>query len=81
MEYIISKQWKRIASVVKNILQTKNRSMLSSTCAICGKKKLTFVKNQEIHKFSNKFKMSKLFKKCLLTGEKIARFAFKTARI
>ena len=81
MEYIISKQWKRIASVVKNILQTKNRSMLSSTCAICGKKKLTFIKNQEIHKFSNKFKMSKLFKKCLLTGEKIARFAFKRARI
>ena len=80
MEYI-SKQWKRIASVVKNILQTKNRSMLSSTCAICGKKKLTFIKNQEIHKFSNKSKMSKLFKKCLLTGEKIARFAFKTARI
>ena len=52
--------------------------MLSSTCAICGKKKSTFIKNQEIHKFSNKFKMSKLINKCLLTGEKIARFAFKS---
>ena len=78
MEYIISKQWKRITSVVKNILQTENGSMLSSTCAICGKKKSTFIKNQEIHKFSNKFKMSKLINKCLLTGEKIARFAFKS---
>ena len=52
--------------------------MLSSTCAICGKKKSTFIKNQEIHKFSNKFKMSKLINKCLLTGEKISRFAFKS---
>ena len=47
-------------SVVKNILQTKiqaseklkqNRLMLLSNCAVCGKKKLTFIKNKELHNF------------------------------
>ena len=31
----------------------KNRLMLLSNCAICGKKKLTFIKNQELHTFNN----------------------------
>ena len=31
----------------------KNRSMLLSNCAICGKKKLIFIKNQELHNVNN----------------------------
>ena len=49
-------QWKSIASVVTKILRKKikiqaleknkqNSLMLLSNCAICGKKKLTFIKN------------------------------------
>ena len=52
------KTWKRIVSVVKNVPKTKiwtvrktkeNRLFLS----ICGKKKLTFTKIQELHNFDN----------------------------
>ena len=33
-----------------SVRKTKqNRLMLLSTCAICGKKKLTFIKNKELH--------------------------------
>ena len=47
-------------SVVKNIQKTKiqmlkktkqNRLMLLSNCAVCGKKKSTFIKNKELHNF------------------------------
>ena len=59
VEYIMQKQSKPIVSVVRNILiknsnvrRTKqNRSMLLSNCAVCGKKKSTFIKNKEIHNF------------------------------
>ena len=61
VEYIIQKQWKPIVSVVKDILLTKiqvseklkkkKRLMLFSNCAVCGKKKSTFIKNKELHNF------------------------------
>ena len=45
--------------------------MLSSNCAACGEKKLTFVKNQKINNISNdQFKMNKFIDKFLLTGDK-----------
>ena len=55
----MQKQSKPIVSGVRNILiknsnvrRTKqNRSMLLSNCAVCGKKKSTFIKNKEIHNF------------------------------
>ena len=31
----------------------QNRLMLLSNCAICGKKKSTFIKNQELRNFDN----------------------------
>ena len=35
-----------------NVIKTKqNRLMLLSNCAICGKNKLTFIKNKELHNF------------------------------
>ena len=46
----------------KNIMQTKiqvseklkqNTLTLLSNCANCGKKKLTFIKNKELHSFNN----------------------------
>ena len=37
-------------SSVRKIKQT--RLMLLSNCAICGKKKLTFIKNKELHNFN-----------------------------
>ena len=49
----------------------QNRLMLLSNCAICGKKKLTIIKNKELHCFNYLFKMNKIFKKLLLlTGDK-----------
>ena len=37
-----------------NVWKTKqNRLMPLSNCAICGKKKPTFIKNQELHNFYN----------------------------
>ena len=48
--------------------------MLLSNCVICGTKKLSFIKNQELIKFNNtsndQFKMNKIINKCLLTGDK-----------
>ena len=32
---------------------SQNRLVLFSSCAICGKKKSTFIKNQELHNFNN----------------------------
>ena len=40
----------------KNSIVSKtkqNRLMLLSNCAICGKKKLTFIKSKEINSISN----------------------------
>ena len=47
--------------------------MLLSNCAICGKKKPTFIKNKELHNFNisnDQFKMKKIINKFLLTGGK-----------
>ena len=43
--------------------------MLLSNCAVCGKKKLSFIKNKELHNFDY-VKMIKISNKFLLTGEK-----------
>ena len=42
--------------------------MLLSNCAVCGKKKSTFIKNQELS--NDQFKTNKIIKKLLLTGNK-----------
>ena len=42
--------------------------MLSLNCVICGKKKSTFIKNQDLS--NDKFKMNKIINKFLLTGDK-----------
>ena len=42
--------------------------MLLSNCAICGKRKSTFIKIQELS--DHKFKMNKIIDKFLLTGDK-----------
>ena len=53
-----------------NAIKSKqNRLMLLSNCAICGKKKPTFIKNKELHNFNVKFKMTKIINKFLLTGD------------
>ena len=61
-------------TVSKNLSVRKskqNRLKLLSNCAICGKKKLTIIKNKELHSFNYLFKMNKIFKKLLLlTGDK-----------
>ena len=48
----------------------ENRFMILSNCAICGKKKLTFIKNKELHSFNDYFEMNKIINKFLLTGGK-----------
>ena len=65
---------KPIVSVATNILlnssvrKTKqNRLMLLSTCAVCGKKKSTFVKNKELS--NDKLEMNKMITKFLFTGD------------
>ena len=42
--------------------------MLLLNCAICGKRKSSFAKNQELS--NDQFKLNKIMKKFLLTGEK-----------
>ena len=42
--------------------------MLLLNCAICGKRKLTFIKNQELS--NDQFRMNKIINKFLLTREK-----------
>ena len=45
--------------------------MLFSNRAVCGKKKSTFIENQEINSISNDyFKINKIINKFLLTGDK-----------
>ena len=41
-----------------------------SNCAVCGKKKSTFIKNKELCNFNEQFKMNKIIYKSLLTGDK-----------
>ena len=58
-----------------SVRKTKqNRLMLLSNCAVCGKKKSTFIRNQELHNFNNilndYFKMNIIINKFLLTGDK-----------
>ena len=40
--------------------------MLLSNCAVCGKKKSTFIKNKELCNFDDQFKMNKIIHKFLL---------------
>ena len=42
--------------------------MVLSNCAVCGKKKSTFIKNQELP--NDQPKMNKIINKLLLTGDK-----------
>ena len=45
---------KYTANKNSSVTKTKqNKLMLLSNCAICGKKKSTFIKNQEINSISN----------------------------
>ena len=61
---------KYIANENSNVRQTKqNKLMFLSNCAVCSKKKSTFVKNKELHNF-DKFIMNKIINKFLLTGDK-----------
>ena len=62
VEYTTQKQRKNIVSVVRYTLPTKilsvrgtklNMFMFVSSCAICGKKKLRFIKNQEVSRLLN----------------------------
>ena len=73
---------------VRRILQTKNSSVrktkqnrliFSSSCAVCGQKKSTFIKNQEIKNISSYlFKINKIINAFLITGNKfMPEFNFK----
>ena len=45
---------KNTANENSSVKKTKqNRLILLSNCAVCGKKRLAFIKNQELHKFNN----------------------------
>ena len=45
---------KYTANKNSSVTKTKqNRLMLTSNCAICGKKRSTFIKNKELHNFNN----------------------------
>ena len=54
VENIISKSWKCITSAVKTILQTKfQMSEKLNKLDFCGKKKSSFIKNEELNNISN----------------------------
>ena len=45
---------KYTANKNSSVTKTKqNRLMLISNCAVCGKKRSTFIKNKELHNFNN----------------------------
>ena len=45
---------KYTANEHSNVRKTKqNRLMLLSNCAVCGKKKSTFIKNKELNNFND----------------------------
>ena len=74
------KKWKAIfvsckkytANENSSFRKTKQNSLtLLSNCAICSKKKLAFIQNQELNNVStDQFKMNKIINKRLLTGDK-----------
>ena len=43
---VVKKIWKKKTQVLKKTKQ--NRLMLLSKCAVCGKKRLTFIKNKRL---------------------------------
>ena len=54
-----------------SVRKTKqNRLMLLSNCAVCGKKKSTFIRNQELHNFNNILNDYLIINNFLLTGDK-----------
>ena len=64
----------------------QNKLMILSNCAICGEKKSTFIKKQELNNFKNiwndQFKLNKIIKQVFIDFRQIyARNAFKTAKI
>ena len=63
---------KKTANKNSSVRKTKqNRLMILSNCAVCGKKKSTFLKNKELDNISNnQFKMNTIVNKFLLTGDK-----------
>ena len=59
---------KYTANRKSSVRQTKqNILMLLSDCAICGKKKSTFIKNKKSHNFNDQFEKNKIINKFLLT--------------
>ena len=59
--------------MISNNGKTKqNWVMLLWNCAVCGKKNLSFIKNQELHQTFPliKLKMKKIIKKSLFNGDK-----------
>ena len=77
---------KNIESGNSSVRKTKQkRLMLSSNCAVCGKKKLRFVKNPELHSvvfstcnniWNDDFKMNKIVNKFLLAGIRQSWFTY-----
>ena len=64
--YFVSCQ-KYTANENSSVRKTKqNRLLILSSCAICGNRKSTFIKNQEIS--NDQFKMNLIFDYFLLTG-------------
>ena len=56
-----------------SVRKTKKKEIiLLSSCSVCGKKKLTFIKNKELHYIFAlmEYKMNKIINKFLLTGDK-----------
>ena len=61
---------KYTANKNSSIKKTKqNKLMLLSNSALCGKGKIYFIKNKELHNF-DQFKINKTINKFLLTGDK-----------
>ena len=59
---------RKILKKKTQVLTKQNRLMLLSNCAVCGKKKSTFIKNKEL---SNDYiKMNKIINKSLSNGDK-----------
>ena len=66
---------KRAANENSRVIKTKRNILMHlPTCAVCDKKKSTFMKNRELHSFNDisndQFTMNKVFNKFLLTVDK-----------
>ena len=58
------------ANEISSVRKTnQSRLILLSNCDACGKKKLTFIKDKELHNF-DLFKINKIMNKFLLIGDK-----------